>query len=193
MPPCWNPPHARTNTGALQDPLVPQNAEAVGPKLPANGLDDFPPHQGTPSNANDDDDEDPPEANLAQAILLMTHELRRHDTLTHKGKAKEPDTFDGFDPQKLNNFILLCNLYFWTNATYSEDVAKVTFTLSYLHGIALEYFELAILDNEMVIFPFTKTLPTLNFKLLLMNHRASLSGQLIDNTRHHPPAIHIAF
>ena len=47
--------------------------------------------------------------------------------------------------------------------------------------------------NETVIFPFTKTLPTLNFKLLPTNCQASLSGQLINHTRHHLPTIHIAF
>ena len=46
--------------------------------------------------------------------------------------------------------------------------------------------------NETVIFPFTKTPPTLNFKLLLANHRAPLARRLIDNTRHHPSAIHIS-
>ena len=44
----------------------------------------------------------------------------------------------------------------------------------------------------MVIFPFTKTLSTLNFKLLPANHQAPLSRRLIDNTRHHPSAIHIS-
>ena len=47
-------------------------------------------------------------------------------------------------------------------------------------------------DNETVIFPFTKTPPTPNFKLLLANHRAPLSRRLINNTRQHPSAIHIS-
>ena len=50
--------------------------------------------------------------NLAQAIMLMTDELRRRDGTSQKAKSKEPDTFDSSDPRKLNNFILLCNLYF---------------------------------------------------------------------------------
>ena len=80
----------------------------------------------------------------------MTHELCHRDTPSLKAKAKEPDTFDGSDPQKLNNFILLCNLYFQTNAAYSDDAAKVTFSLSYLCGITLEYFKPAILDSDEV-------------------------------------------
>ena len=70
--------------------------------------------------------------NLAQAIMLMTNELRRRDGTSRKAKSKEPDTFDSSDPQKLNNFILLCNLYFQNNPAYSEDETKVTFALSYL-------------------------------------------------------------
>ena len=99
MPPCRNPSCARTDVGAPQDPPVQQNAEdPVGPELPTDNPDNFPSHPGTPSNPDDFNDEDPPEANLAQAILLMTHELRCCDTPSHKAKAKEPDTFDGSNP-----------------------------------------------------------------------------------------------
>ena len=45
--------------------------------------------------------------------------------------------------------------------------------------------------NEAVIFSFTKTQTTLNFKLLLTNHRVPPSQRLIDNTRHHPFETHI--
>jgi Retrotransposon gag protein len=87
-------------------------------------------------------------ANLAEAILLMTAELKRRQEPTRKAKAKEPDTFDGSDPRKLNNFILLCNLYFRNNPAYSEDEAKVTLALSYLRGTALDYFEPSLLDSD---------------------------------------------
>jgi Domain of unknown function (DUF4939) len=86
--------------------------------------------------------------NLAQAIMLMTGELRRRDNPSRKGKVKEPDTFDGTEPRKLNNFILLCNLYFRNNPAYSDDDPKVTFALSYLRGTALEYFEPSIVDSD---------------------------------------------
>ena len=81
----------------------------------------------------------------------MTEELRRRENPGRKAKVKEPDTFDGTDSRKLNNFILLCNLYFRTNpSSYSDDEAKVNFALSYLRGIALEYFEPALLDSDDV-------------------------------------------
>ena len=90
--------------------------------------------------------------NLAEAISLMTEELKRRDnTKASKAKSKEPDTFDGSDPHKLNNFILLCNLYFCNNPSYSDDGVKVTFALSYLRGTALEYFEPALMDSNEVL------------------------------------------
>jgi hypothetical protein len=88
--------------------------------------------------------------NLAQAILLMTEELRRRQTPLHKAKSKEPDTFDGSDPRRLNSFIIMCNLFFRNNPAYSDDNSKVTFALSYLRGTALDYFEPAILDSDAI-------------------------------------------
>src|ERR1700735_5093066 len=90
-----------------------------------------------------------PTTPLAEAIMLMTQELRHRETTPRApGRVKEPDTFDGSKPRKLNNFILLCNLYFRNDPYYADDEAKVTFALSYLHGTALEYFEPSILDSE---------------------------------------------
>ena len=70
--------------------------------------------------------------------------------LSKKAKAKEPDTFDGSEPQKLNNFILLCDLFFCSNPIYSNDSNKVTFMLSYLRGTALEFFEPSLLDSDEI-------------------------------------------
>ena len=78
----------------------------------------------------------------------MTQELQHREDPTRQAKMKEPDTFDSSDPCKLNNFILLCNLYFCNNCSYTDDDARVTFALSHLCGIALEYFEPAILDSD---------------------------------------------
>jgi hypothetical protein len=102
---------------------------------------------------------------LAEAITLMTKELKGRDPQKSKIKAKEPDTFDGSDPKKLSNFILLNSLYFRSNPAYSDDEAKVTFALSYLRGTALEYFEPALLADRTPDWlgdwsVFTKTLRT---------------------------------
>ena len=114
-----------------------------------------PSRQNTPTPSNIQDEinndnisnplRDQPTPSLAQAIVLMTEELHRRDSpskpTSTSSKAKEPDTFDGSDPKKLNNFILLCNLYFRNNSAYSEDNAKITFALTHLRGTALEFFE----------------------------------------------------
>ena len=78
----------------------------------------------------------------------MTPELKCRQEPTHKPKSKEHNTFNGFNPKKLNNFILLCNLYFRGNSAYSDDSAKVTFALSYFRGTALKYFKPMLLDSD---------------------------------------------
>ena len=77
-----------------------------------------------PSEIPSDNEEAP---NLAEAINLMTEELKHHDNKNSKAKAKEPDTFDGSDPHKLTSFLLLCNLSFHNNLSYTNDDAKVIF------------------------------------------------------------------
>ena len=88
--------------------------------------------------------------NLTEAITLMTKELKHCDSTPNSSgaNAKQLDTFDGINPKKLNNFILLCNLFFWNNSVYSNDEAKVTFALFYLCGITLEYFEPTLMDSD---------------------------------------------
>ena len=110
-------------------------------------LDNIPENQTTDHEETATQQEEPT-SSLTQAIILMTDELRRRDTPTRKPKSKEPDTFDGSDPRKLNNFILLCNLYFRNNPSYDKDDSKVTFALSYLRGTALEFFEPTIMDSD---------------------------------------------
>ena len=71
----------------------------------------------------------------------MTEELKYHDDKSGKAKAKDLDTFDGSNPHKLNSFLPFCNLYFCNNSSYADDDAKVTFVLTYLHGMALDFFK----------------------------------------------------
>ena len=90
------------------------------------------------------------DSNLTEAITLMTKELKHCNSTSNASgaNAKKPDTFNGTDPKKLNNFILLCNLFFWNNSTYSNDETKVTFALSYPHGITLDYFGPTLMDSD---------------------------------------------
>ena len=93
-------------------PSVQQEEQPHEPTLPPED----PPQE-------EQDPKEPPQAetlnnlapNLAEAIMLMTKQLRHCDPPIQKAKAKEPDTFDGSEPWKLNNFILLCDLFFHSN------------------------------------------------------------------------------
>ena len=128
-------------------PSVQQEEQPHEPTLPPED----PPQE-------EQDPEEPPQAetlnnlapNLAEAIMLMTEQLHHHDPPIQNAKAKEPKTFDGSEPWKLNNFILLCDLFFHSNPVYSDDSNKVTFTLSYLWGTALEFFEPSLLDSDEI-------------------------------------------
>ena len=85
---------------------------------------------------------------------------------------------------------MLVNIHLVTLGTPTDPAMRVKMKMKTYYK---KYFLQNFKDiNETVIFPFTKTPPTLNFKLLLANHRAPLSRRLIDNTRHHPSAIHIS-
>src|SRR5271154_6506457 len=70
---------------------------------------------------------------LTEAMTLMTAELKNREPQKSNFKSNKPDTFDGSDPKKVNNFILLCGLHFKSNpSSFTDDGAKVTFALSYL-------------------------------------------------------------
>jgi hypothetical protein len=123
--------------------MPPRKAAQVDPETPERP--GTPVHQDPPREQSVASNDEAP--NLAAAIQLMTDVLRTRDAPSKKTKAKEPDTFDGSDSRKLNNFILLCSLYFRSNPAYDDDSAKVNFALSFLRGTALEYFEPELLES----------------------------------------------
>src|SRR6266581_4703462 len=60
----------------------------------------------------------------------------------HRTKVCKPDQFDGLDPQKLQVFLVQCELNFQDcpNA-FNMGHAKVIYAQSYLKGMALDWFE----------------------------------------------------
>jgi hypothetical protein len=57
-------------------------------------------------------------------------------------KIKEPDTFDGTDSSKLDEWITQVTLYFTANpSVFESDEDKVIFAMSYLCGQALAWFQ----------------------------------------------------
>ncbi|KIN96352.1 hypothetical protein M404DRAFT_78891, partial [Pisolithus tinctorius Marx 270] len=66
-----------------------------------------------------------------------------------KTKVRKPDTFDGSDPKKLREFLIQCELNFQDRPrAFRSDRAKVTFTQSYLKGMALAWFEPDLLNPD---------------------------------------------
>ena len=80
---------------------------------------------------------------LASAIQSLAHSSRRPSSNpTPCTKVREPDQFDGTDPQKLRVFLVQLKLNFQDcSKTFHTGRAKVTFAQSYLKGMALEWFE----------------------------------------------------
>ena len=63
----------------------------------------------------------------------------------------EPDPFDGLDTQKLQPFLTQCFLNFQDRPdAFTDDSAKVTYTLSYLKGTALDWFEPSLTSGNNV-------------------------------------------
>ena len=91
-----------------------------------------------------------PPGNLAAAIALLAQTLAAPKlTLVPMTKLWELDTFNGADPNKLQTFILQCSLHFRNRAnTFTSDRAKVTYTLSFLMGPALGWFEPMLFDQD---------------------------------------------
>ena len=57
-------------------------------------------------------------------------------------KVREPDQFNGSDLRKLWSFLFQCQLNFHDHlAAFATDLAKVNYTVSFLRGMALDYFE----------------------------------------------------
>ena len=129
---------------------------------PRNDLDD----PGDDNNNNNDDDEflnateelDPSLAvfhNLAVAVNRLSHSsCRTNNSSSSCAKVREPDTFNGTDPKKLQTFLVQCELCFQDRAkAFHLDRAKVTFAQSYLKGMTLEWFKPDLSSSDPVDHP----------------------------------------
>ena len=84
-----------------------------------------------------------------QAILLaLARWLDAQPRKRNKG-VKEPDLFSGGSPDKLQAFIFQYQIYFCTyEGEFLEDTERIFFAISYLQGVALDYFEPFINEAE---------------------------------------------
>ena len=73
---------------------------------------------------------------LAKKIDAMPHSKKRSI------KPREPDVFDGTDSNKLDNYIFQLMLYLATiSDNFLDNNTQITFTLSYLKGTPLDWFQ----------------------------------------------------
>ena len=87
--------------------------------------------------------------NLAAAIMLLTQSLLSLKKSAAWTKVHEPDVFDGSNTRKLQPFLVQCTLNFHNRPdAFTSDSDKVTFSLSYLKGTALEWFEPLLTAGE---------------------------------------------
>ena len=71
------------------------------------------------------------------ANTLNSSQTSSPNTNTRETKAHIPNTFSGTEPDKLNNFLFQCYLYFHANlAQFDKDIAKINFAMTYLTGVA---------------------------------------------------------
>ena len=87
--------------------------------------------------------------NLAVTVSRLSRSARRNnESSSSRAKVRDPDTFDGTDPKKLRTFLVQCELVYSDRPkAFQMDRAKITFAQSYLKGMALEWFELDLLDT----------------------------------------------
>ena len=79
------------------------------------------------------------------ANTLNTNQTPAPNTNSRGTKARIPNTFSGIELDKLNNFLFQCRLYFHANlAQFDTDIAKINFTMTYLTGVAQDWFEVGL-------------------------------------------------
>jgi len=78
---------------------------------------------------------------LCTALLVLARNNLPQPWKQHHA-IREPDPFSGGSPNKLRAFIFQYQIYFQAcEEEFREDSEKIFFAISYLRGIALDYFE----------------------------------------------------
>jgi len=91
-------------------------------------------------------DHNPINNQLAEALQQLLENLNRESApKPHQSKACILDTFNSFDPHKLNHFLFQYQLFFCANPSqFSTNEEKINFVMIYLSGVAQDWFEVAL-------------------------------------------------
>jgi Ty3 transposon capsid-like protein/Zinc knuckle len=153
------PPSEIRSLRATSVPL--SNATAGPSNRPQPPVQSPPPPDGNPSEPDDNPDPNPPNSdddadndnddnNVGTAdIVSALRDLAKGRKDSNKTLVREPDTFDGSDPRKLQSFLVQCRLNFNDQPNlFRSDRKKVNYVLSHLRGTALQWFEADIIADE---------------------------------------------
>ena len=94
---------------------------------------------------------------LAKVLGRLANTLNANQTPTpntnSRGtKAHILNTFSGTEPDKLNNFLFQCRLYFHANPVqFDTDISKINFAMTYLTGVAQDWFEVGLNQEDQDI------------------------------------------
>jgi len=109
----------------------------------------FSTHSWSKPHRSDNTNEQLAEVLGGLANTLNANQTPRPNTNSRGTKACIPDTFSGTEPDKLNNFLFQCRLYFRTNlAQFDTDIAKINFAMTYLTGVAQDWFEVGLNQED---------------------------------------------
>ena len=86
------------------------------------------------------------------ANTLNANQISSPNTNLRGTKACIPDTFSNTEPNKLNNFLFQCHLYFCTNlAQFNIDIAKINIVITYLTRVAQNWFKVGLNQEDQGI------------------------------------------
>jgi len=94
---------------------------------------------------------------LAKVLGQLANTLNANQTPTPNNNSRETkacisDTFSSTEPDKLNNFLFQYRLYFHANpAQFDTDIVKINFAMTYLTGVAQDWFEVGLNQEDQGI------------------------------------------
>jgi len=85
---------------------------------------------------------------LHTTLLDLSRNNQPYPKKKHQA-VREPDLFSSSSPDELQAFLFQCQIYFRASeGEFTEDSEKIFFAISYLRGIALDYFEPFITEPD---------------------------------------------
>ena len=86
------------------------------------------------------------------ANTLNTNQTLGPNTNLRGTKAYISNIFSSTELDKLNNFLFQCCLYFYANLVqFDIDIAKINFAMTYLTGVAQNWFEVGLNQEDQGI------------------------------------------